>query len=378
MPITPRSDARSSNLPLRGILVTTMVSCAALPVIAIAAAATSAPQRAQDAVQQSAQISAYVREVYQDRAGTLWFGTNGDGLARYDGEKLTYLSTEDGLAGVAIRGILQAPAPDDSLWFATNNGVSRYDANGTFTNYTTDDGLSHNSIWSIAQDSAGLIWVGTHAGVCRFDGASFKPFALPADVAIDTPDSRFSPEVVFAMVQDTAGNRWFGTDGHGVHRYDGASFTSYTTSDGLAGNVVRALREDHHGNIWIGTNGGGVSRFDGETFHNFTIDDGLNNNRIYEIYEDQSHNLWFSTLGAGVSRYDGNAFTSFGVEHKLVNLHPRSEPGNIHVQEFFQDRDGILWLGCSGGLFRFDAASTTFINITRDGPWPQRTPDPQD
>ncbi len=55
------------------------------------------------------QISENVREVFQDREGNLWFGTNGDGVARFDGESLTYLSVEEGLAGSAIRGMLQAP-----------------------------------------------------------------------------------------------------------------------------------------------------------------------------------------------------------------------------------------------------------------------------
>ncbi|MCA9307791.1 MAG: hypothetical protein KDA16_14775, partial [Phycisphaerales bacterium] len=92
------------------------------------------------------QISMYIREVFQDRDGVYWFGTNDDGLARYDGEKLTYVSVKDGLAGSAIRGILQSP--DGALWFATNDGVSRY-KDGRFTNYTTADGLSHNQVWCI-------------------------------------------------------------------------------------------------------------------------------------------------------------------------------------------------------------------------------------
>ncbi len=46
-----------------------------------------------------------------------------------------------------------------------------------------------------------------------------------------------------------------------------------------------------------------------------------------------------------------------------------SSPGpHSHVQEIFEDKDGVLWLGCSGGLFRFDGKS--FVNVTQNGPWP--------
>ncbi|MBT5737783.1 MAG: hypothetical protein HOI29_04345, partial [Planctomycetes bacterium] len=319
---------------------------------------------------QTMQISDYVREVLQDRDGVFWFGTNGDGVCRYDAKSLplpplSYLSLEQGFGGRAVRGIVQQP--DGAIWFATDGGVSRLQ-DGKFTNYTMAHGLVDNQVWSLMCDSAGTIWAGTHGGVCRFDGDSFLPFPLPR-VEIANPESRFSPLVTFAIFEDPAGNIWFGTDGEGVHRYDGESFTSYTKKDGLAGNVVRCIEGDRHGGIWIGTNGGGASRYDGQAFRTFTSKDGLSNDRVYEILEDSRGDLWFSTLGAGICRYDGTSFTAFGVAQGLQNLHPLGgNPANIHVQEFFEDSDGILWLGCSGGLFRMDGES--FINVTRNGPWP--------
>ncbi len=307
------------------------------------------------------QISEYIREVFQDREGVFWFGTNGDGVVRFDGESLTYISEEQGLAGRAIRGILQDS--EGALWFATSGGVSRYES-GKFTNYTVAEGLSDNNVWSIMLDSTGVIWVGTGAGVCRFEGESFVQFLLPGDKA-EKPATRFSPSVVFGMFEDQVGNLWFGTHGGGVHVYDGELFTSYTQEDGLAGNYVRCIVGDRHGRIWIGTNGGGASCYDGKSFQNFTRKNGLNNDRIYEILEDKAGNLWFSTLGAGACRYDGETFTPFREDY---NLMINGSPARGHVQEFFEDKDGILWLGCSGGLFRFDGES--FINVTRNGPWP--------
>jgi ligand-binding sensor domain-containing protein len=326
---------------------------------------------------QPPQISAYIREVFQDRDGDFWFGTNGDGICRYDGKTLTYLSVKEGFGGSAVRGILQ----DDggAMWFATDGGVSRYES-GIFTNYTVADGLSDHSVWSLMRDRSGTIWAGTHRGVCRFDGTSFVPFPLPR-VEVENPSSRFTPKVVFCMFEDQTGHLWFGTDGEGVHRYDGDSFTSFAVKDGLAGNQVRCIQGDRRGKIWIGTNGGGVSCYDGTSFRNFTKKDGLNNDRVYEIFEDQTGHLWFSTLGAGACRYDGTTFTAFGADQGLtINELPCPcgsgsmyaschGPNGAHVQEMFQDKDGVLWFGCSGGLFRLDGEK--LVNVTRDGPWPE-------
>jgi ligand-binding sensor domain-containing protein len=337
--------------------------CACFPVVSSAYAATAGEQAAPISPNISApQISEYVREVFQDRDGDFWFGTNGDGVCRYDGKSLTYLSMEEGFGGEAVRGILQDR--DGAMWFATNRGVSRYES-GVFTNYTGASGLTDDSVWSIMRDSAGTIWAGTHGGVCRFDGTAFVPFPLPR-VKVENPESRFTPNVVFGMFEDRAGNLWFGTDGEGVHIYDGTSFKSFTQKDGLAGNIVRCIVGDSQGRVWIGTNGGGASCYDGTGFRNFTKKDGLNNDRIYEILEDKAGNMWFSTLGAGACRYDGTSFTPFREDPGLII---NGRPARGHVQEFFEDKDGILWLGCSGGLFRFDG--TSFINVTRAGPWPE-------
>lgn len=322
------------------------------------------------------QISEYIREIFQDRAGNLWFGTNGIGVCRYDGAELTYFDQWVGFGGQAIRGIDQAD--DGAMWFATNLGLCRMQ-DGEFTNYSMADGLNDSSVWSLLIDRNGTVWAGTHEGVTRFDGETFESFPLPR-IDVESPASRFSPKVVFAMLEDSAGNLWFGTDGEGVHRYDGNAFTSYTTADGLAGDQVRAIEEDRQGVIWIGTNGGGVSTINGTTIKNYTEADGLNNNRVYEIYETNDGALWFSTLGAGASRYDGNAFTPVGEAQGLTMNHlpcPCGSgsifkdchgPNGAHVQAFYEDTNGEFWFGCSGGLFRL--VGDRVVNVTRDGPWP--------
>ncbi len=221
----------------------------------------------------SEQIGAYVREIFQDRDGNLWFSTS-NGVCRYDGKSLTYQEERR-----APEEILQDE--NGALWFATGAGVSRYE-NGKFTAYTMADGLSHNWVWSMMLDSAGTLWVGTRSGVCRFNGESFVPFPFPR-AEVENPYSNSSPLLAFGMAEDQDGNLWLAMDGEGVRKFDGESFTTYTTKDGLAGNHVQSVYCDRRGRMWFGTRRGGVSCYDGTAFRNFTEKDGLTNNSICGI-----------------------------------------------------------------------------------------------
>ena len=66
---------------------------------------------------------------------------------------------------------------------------------------------------------------------------------------------------VMSILLDREGHLWFGTSGDGVSRYDGQSFVTFTTADGLANNNVMSIMEDGESHLWFGTYGGGVSRY---------------------------------------------------------------------------------------------------------------------
>lgn len=301
-----------------------------------------------------AQISEYVRKVFRDRDGRFWFGTNDQGVGRFDGTELAFVGPEEGLAGRAVRGIVQDQA--GAVWIATDGGVSRF-RQGEWTTFRLGDRPSDHDAWSLLLDRAGTIWVGTLAGVRRLDGEAFAPFALP-EAKAPIGRSLVGPGVVLDMHQDQAGNIWFGTDGAGLYRYDGTAFVNYSTADGLASNQILCVHADRRGRIWVGTDGGGVTRIDGPAMRTWTSMDGVGNDRVWDVMEDREGALWFATLGAGVTRFDGRSFTVYGAERGLTAG---------HVQNVFEDRDGTLWLGCSGGLFRREG--DRFVNVTRDGPW---------
>src|SRR5687767_11514834 len=75
---------------------------------------------------------------------------------------------------------------------------------------------------------------------------------------------------VQCILQDKAGNLWFGTTQNGLYKYDGKSFSRFLVADGLNSNNISSLLEDKDGKIWIGTEEG-VCLYDGQAFAEIQI-----------------------------------------------------------------------------------------------------------
>ena len=307
------------------------------------------------------QIAEYVRNIYEDKNGHLWFGTNGSGVAHFNGEDVLYFSTTEGFEGYQITGITEDR--DHNLWFATDQGVVKCvlsddpTAQKQFTNYSSRLHFRGEHLWSVFADSKGHIWAGSTNGIFRFNGINWFPFELPYPE--DVSGGFISTGTTWSITEDSAGNIWFSTNGFGVYKYDGASFIQYTEEDGLTDNQVDVILEDNKGNIWIGTRFGGISRFDGEQFVNFNQSSGhIGNDEVCALFEDSEGNIWTSSEGFGVYRFDGSSFTNYAQAEGL---------GVGAVQTIFEDTQGRLWVGGGGGLYQFDGSS--FFNVTKDGPW---------
>ena len=124
---------------------------------------------------------------------------------------------------------------------------------------------------------------------------------------ITTKDIELSPENATLISQE--GVLWIATS-RGVVRYNGKELTTYTTkntsqglrTEGFLVDNVQDVIEDNSGSIWFATRGGGTVRYDGETFDSLTTKDGLVHNNISKIYESSDKDIWFATEG-GVTQY---------------------------------------------------------------------------
>ncbi len=218
-------------------------------------------------------VSQYIRSIFQDSKGNLWFGTF-EGIVRYDEKTLTYFSNPEGFISQSVFAINEDK--NGNLWIGTDQGVYKYDGK-VFKNYNPKDGLNHIDISrkGILVDQSGTIWVGTHGGVYRYDpilpiarGGKvfhyFNNFRISIMLASwKTKVATFGllplTKVFFAMMakrlsilqkrrelrenyaggiaQDNAGNMWF-TMKNGICKYDGKTLTEYTSKDGLGGSRI--------------------------------------------------------------------------------------------------------------------------------------------
>ncbi len=261
----------------------------------------------------SSQIGDYVVETFEDSKGNLWFGTLAKGVAKYDGNKLTYITTKDGLPSNRITNVIEDRA--GNLWLGTGAGLSKFDGK-SFINYSEKDGLCSDMVSFLLIDSKEEFWIGTWGGASKFDGSEFENFPLPYPII----ENKINPDTkdwITSIEEDTKGNIWFGRDGYGACKFDGNSFVHYTTKEGLNSNNVQSIAVDNEGGIWIGTRvaekdnedtntrtgNGGLNKLDGDKLVHFSEIDGLSESDVFTIFKAKSNDLWISTTSYGVYRF---------------------------------------------------------------------------
>jgi len=288
-------------------------------------------------------VREFVRTMYQDKKGNYWFGTNGDGIIRYDGQTLETMTIEGINPGMRVMEIVEDKA--GNIWFGTSDGLIKYKGE-KFTTFSKNEGLPgyDEEIWGLTIDKNGLIWVGSIGGVSHFDGEKFIPFSLPAS-KVENRQHMLSDKLVFKIIEDKSGTIWLVTDGNGIFKYKKGEFTHLTNKNGLTDNNTSDILEDKQGNVWIGTFYGGVSKYDGKTYTNFTKDGIIEGVETYNFCEDSKGNIWFTAEGYGVYRYDGNNFKQFTTEDGLTS--------NV-TQSILEDNKGQVWFGSWQGLSIYD------------------------
>jgi signal transduction histidine kinase/ligand-binding sensor domain-containing protein/CheY-like chemotaxis protein len=238
-----------------------------------------------------------------------------------------------------------------------------------FEHLTVRDGLSHNNVICILQDSKGFIWFGTAEGLNRFDGYNFKICKYEPG----NPNS-LSHNLIRSFFEDHRGNLWIGTEG-GLNKYDLKKnrFIRYLNDpnnpDSLGSNTVTAIYEDKKGVLWIGTKYSGLNRFVREKeqfirYPNLPHDPtSLSHNFVRSIVEDRNGELWIGTEG-GLNKFDRQRERF--IRHQNDPKDPHSLSSNV-VRSVVEDKSGRLWIGTAGGgLNRFDRETGQFIHYKRD------------
>lgn len=371
-----------------------------------------------------------INAMVQDKQGFLWFSDQSNGaIVRYDGSNLEFFNHDpdnpNSLGGPYPESMWVAES--GIIWIGFyGQGLDRFDpVSNTFTHYRHDpndpESLAHDYVWAVLEDHLGNIWAGTENGLDLLDKekGTFKHYSYS-----EGDPKSLSHNVVRSLYEDRSGTLWAGAgwpfdttlkEG-GLNRFNRESetFTRYLHDPedpySLIGNKVRAILEDSYGNFWVGTNGDGLHSMDRETgrFTRYTYDadhpDKLSRTPLSQgiashitfLLEDSDRHIWIGTNDNGISRFDpvtgtiahfdnsadssnlietnegwgtyqesNSGWCAYATKDGLVWLSTQNDPNKVFkidlysnsiplnefgfVPNFYQDASGVLWKGSGFG-----------------------------
>ena len=174
----------------------------------------------------------------------------------------------------------------------------------------------------------------TDKGLVRSRGGKFETY---------TTRDGLSGDVVTSLYEDAEGSLWIGTNG-GVTRLSARGFDRFGASEGLNHNSVASLAGDREGNVWIGTSGGGVTKLTARSFSTLSRQEGLSGDLARTVLEGRDGTIWIGTQGAGLNGVkDGRVVSAYRMRDGL--------PGET-LTALLEGADGSLWIGTTAGLAR--------------------------
>ncbi|RXK61665.1 response regulator [Lacibacter luteus] len=232
----------------------------------------------------------------------------------------------------------------------------------SFHHLTVEQGLSQNTVLSIAQDARGFMWMGTRYGLNRFDGHSFINYQNnPND-----PRS-ISNNYINCVYSDSKKNLWIGTE-NGLNRFESEtnSFNHYSLPfpDKRKDQVISCIDETKDGMLWVGTFGRLFSAATGSDEFKIVVSAGgtpFYYTSIKRVYRDHAGFIWVATT-TGLVRLQK---TSGGyTEKKFVNEAANSNSlSDNYVTSVTEDKAGNLWVGTINGLNLFNRATESFTRF---------------
>lgn len=317
-------------------------------------------------------LGSHIWYVFQDKKNNYWFGSNGEGVYRYDGKTMVHFTTQDGLANDSIRQIQEDRF--GNIFFSTMSGINKFDGK-QFTTLlpvkSKDWKSERNDLWFSILGKRG------ENGPYRFDGKTLFQLEFPKHYLHDEIYAKginpfFSPYEVYCIYKDQKGAMWFGTSVFGACRFDGLSIKwmyeedlTIAPSGGTFG--IRSIFEDKKGSFWFCN-----------TWHRFIFDfdkttksdrlqyqktEGIVNSKIFGgeeyvyysyIVEDNIGNIWLTTWDKGVYKYDGKNITNYSV---------KDGTNDVNLVSMYKDNQGDLWIGTpDNGAFKFNGNTFTRFN----------------
>lgn len=267
-----------------------------------------------------------VRDIIQDFEGNIWLATYGGGISKFTGRIFSSFTRKDGLSSDAVMSIAQDK--ENQLWFSTfDKGICRLNSD-TILQFPLNELTDNNRIWSSLCDHEGALWFGSSDGLLRYRNGKFEIF---------TDKDSLSNTMVLALFEDRNNTVWIGTQ-KGLTIYREGKFSKLDGADAPR-KKIRSIRQDRGGDLWFATIEG-VYKYNGQSFSLYTTKDGLAENSTNCIEIDNENRIWVGTQN-GISLLSGQSFIS-----SLID-----ESSGSNVINFMRYYKGRIWAGTNNGLY---------------------------
>ena len=281
---------------------------------------------------------AFLSSLALDSEGSLWLVSPQVGLLKVN-FNLTFIEIESDL----LRGDIWFDL-EGNRWVISEKGLGKYERDRIiWYNYEPAVEIGNLSFDDLKFDRSGNIWflgyneeIDTYKLV-KFDGGHFSFFGADQGLNLkgDVVANLYSQTDSIFVIQLLTTKEFIEIDNQKI-----------TRQKFLPNYRLTSYLEDSEGNKWFGTAENGLFKYNSNAFSVFNTRNGLENNRIIYLTEDQAGNVW-ATIDYGITRFNDSTFTTFNAQDGLANLAANVVPDTLN---------DVLWFGTISGLVSLDAS----------------------
>jgi signal transduction histidine kinase/ligand-binding sensor domain-containing protein len=301
-----------------------------------------------------------------DREGTLWLGTDGEGLYCWRNGEMTNFRKANGLADDHVTALFEDR--EGNLWVGTRAGLNLF-SDVKFPLCTPETAATGVAFHSVCRAADGGVWAGTGSGLFHFDGKHFAEYSTNAglpvlwlkqviearDGDVYLADGGQQVQIlhdgkIVASVKCPNWQNGFAEDQQGMvvavgtslYRIGRKGLTPYKFENpGQAFGWIRSINSTSNGTILVACVNGVYRIKDGHVDH-FSAENGLPANETLWVSEDSQGVLWAGTAG-GVARIEGSRVDSWTQDNGLFDN---------YIRAIVQDDFGWMWFHSAAGIFR--------------------------
>ncbi|TVZ40299.1 two component regulator with propeller domain [Alteromonadaceae bacterium 2753L.S.0a.02] len=298
-----------------------------------------------------------VRRLFVSQAGDLWAGYHPYGVAvsdRYGSsfDVYTYDALDlNSLSSSAISTIYQSSSTD--LWLGTGNGINHLDLKTNKISRLVHDpdnanSLSSNGILTVMQDSSGRVWGGTWAGGLNLyepDKKKYTHFKHDETDPFSIPNNN-----VWSLKERDKNSLWVGTSaGLSILNIQERTFTPIEGLTNRVGNIV-----SYKDNYLVLLDDSGFRILEKNTLKLLHKPESwLAIPKAVNVHVDQQDRIWINTVN-GFKRLDN-------LKGDVSDFSQSGKTAQQYFSQIVSDNNGMIWLGNTSGITKFDENSNHFI-----------------